>query len=118
MKKDHVYRFSLQFAADSQSRIRAGEFLERSGNKKSAVIVQALNEYIQRHPELENNTLRLYIEEETSLHRDRLESLIRNIVHEQLSCIDFSAKAEECISVPDALDEDISQMLSNLDLFG
>lgn len=44
MKKDGLYRYSLQFPDDSEKRIRAGELLEKLGNKKSAVIVAALND--------------------------------------------------------------------------
>ena len=46
MKKGNVYRFSLQFSADTEPGICAGELLERLGNKKSALVVKALNEFI------------------------------------------------------------------------
>ena len=52
MKKDGKYRFTLQFGSESDEEYRAGEFLEHLGNKKSAVIVAALNEYLTSHPEL------------------------------------------------------------------
>ncbi len=48
MKKDGKYRFSLQFSADSEEQVRAGELLERLGNRKSAVVVAALNDYATR----------------------------------------------------------------------
>ena len=44
MKKDGKYRFTLQFSSDTEEQIRAGELLERLGNKKSAIIVEALND--------------------------------------------------------------------------
>ena len=45
MKLDGKYRFTLQFPADTERRIRAGELLEQLGNRKSAVVVAALCEY-------------------------------------------------------------------------
>ena len=53
MKKDGRYRFTLQFGSDSEEQIRVGEFLESLGNKKSAVMVDVLNEYLLSHPELQ-----------------------------------------------------------------
>lgn len=42
MKRDGVYRFNLQFPADTQEHIRVGEVLERLGKRKSSLIVAAL----------------------------------------------------------------------------
>ena len=52
MKKDGKYRFTLQFGSDTEEQIKAGELLEQLGNKKSAIIVEALNDYMLSHPEL------------------------------------------------------------------
>ena len=50
MKKDGKYRYSLQFGMSSEEEIRAGELLESLGNKKSKVLIAALNEYVTNHP--------------------------------------------------------------------
>lgn len=42
MKKDGKYRFSLQFGADSEEQVKAGELLERLGNKKVQLLLQPL----------------------------------------------------------------------------
>lgn len=42
MKRDGVYRFNLQFPADTQEHIRVGEVLERLGKRKSSLVVVAL----------------------------------------------------------------------------
>ena len=52
MRRQGVYRFSLQFPGDTEERVRAGELLERLGNRKSAVVVAALNQYLDQHPQL------------------------------------------------------------------
>ena len=133
MKKDGLYRFSLQFPADSEKRIRAGELLEKLGNKKSAVIVTALNEYLDNHPEFETQGLRIRIEQENGISRDKLERLIRTLIQEQLQyttepplnvqavektgLIPPSKGEQSKEEMPESLKEDIAQMLANLDMF-
>lgn len=51
MKKDGKYRFSLQFGAETEEQQSVGELLERLGNRKSAVVVAAVSDYILAHPE-------------------------------------------------------------------
>lgn len=133
MKKDGLYRYSLQFPDDSEKRIRAGELLEKLGNKKSAVIVAALNEYLDNHPEFETQGLRIRIEQENGISRDKLERLIRTLIQEQLQhttepplnvqaveesdLIPSSEGEQSKEEMPEALKEDIAQMLANLDMF-
>lgn len=134
MKKDGLYRYSLQFPDDSEKRIRAGELLEKLGNKKSAVIVAALNEYLDNHPEFETQGLRIRIEQENGISRDKLERLIRTLIQEQLQhnttepplkvqtveesgLIPSSEGERSNDEMPEALKEDIAQMLANLDKF-
>ena len=54
MKRDGKYRFSLQFGSETREQVQAGELLERLGNRKSAVVIAALNAYIAAHPSLLN----------------------------------------------------------------
>ena len=133
MKKDGLYRYSLQFPDDSEKRIRAGELLEKLGNKKSAVIVAALNEYLDNHPEFETQGLRIRIEQENGISRDKLERLIRTLIQEQLQHtteppLNVQAVEESSLipslegerykeEMPESLKEDIAQMLANLDVF-
>ena len=49
MKRDGKYRFSLQFGSETREQMQAGELLERLGNRKSAVVIAALNAYIAAH---------------------------------------------------------------------
>ena len=135
MKKDGLYRYSLQFPDDSEKRIRAGELLEKLGNKKSAVIVAALNEYLDNHPEFGTETqgLRIRIEQENGISRDKMERLIRTLIQEQLQHtteppLNVQAVEESSLipslegerskeEMPESLKEDIAQMLANLDMF-
>ena len=119
MKRDGRYRFSLQFGAETESQVRAGELLEKLGNKKSAVVVAALDAYLETHPELCTPALTIRINEENAMRREKLESLILGIVKEQIAHISIATgnNAPASDALPETLEDDIAQMLGNLVLF-
>lgn len=116
MKRDGVYRFNLQFPADTQEHIRAGEVLERLGKRKSSLVVAALGEYLDRHPQWETPEVRIKIEQQSALTREKLEELVRRLVEEKLASLPVSSQEADPV-VEEELDSDISQMLENLELF-
>lgn len=116
MKRDGVYRFNLQFPADTQEHIRVGEVLERLGKRKSSLVVVALGEYLDRHPQWETPEVRIKIEQQSALTREKLEELVRRLVEEKLASLPVSSQ-EADLAVEEELDSDISQMLENLELF-
>ena len=113
MKRNGKYRFTLQFPSDTERRIRAGELLEQLGNRKSAVVVAALCEYADSHPELLTRPVRAKIQTEYASSRAALEELVRSLACEQLA--QGGAAAENNAYT---LDDDIARMLCNLDVFG
>ena len=119
MKKDGKYRYSLQFGAGSAEEIRAGELLERLGNKKSAVIVAALNAYLTAHPDLEDAHCKIEIRMDPVFRRESIEQIIRAVVEENLGALlaDYLATGNSGQDAADKLEEDLAQMLDNLDLF-
>lgn len=114
MKLDGKYRFTLQFPADTERRIRAGELLEQLGNRKSAVVVAALCEYADRHTELLTRPVRAKIQTEYAASRAALEELVRKLVSEQLEQGNAVVEQNNAYT----LDDDIARMLGNLDVFG
>ena len=116
MKREGIYRFNLQFPADTQERIRAGEVLERLGKRKSSLVVAALGEYLDRHPQWETPEVRIKIEQQSALTREKLEELVRRLVEEKLASLPVSSQEADPV-VEEELDSDISQMLENLELF-
>ena len=112
MKRDGRYRFSLQFGAETESQVRAGELLEKLG-------VAALDAYLETHPELCTPALTIRINEENAMRREKLESLILGIVKEQIAHISIATgnNAPASDALPETLEDDIAQMLGNLDLF-
>ena len=130
MKKDGKYRFSLQFGSDSEKQVRAGEFLERLGKKKSIVVVEALNDYLLAHPELqEAHGRKIEVNVSGGYDRHKIEQIIRSIVEEKIAglCvpdvlvansqpIDSKATVSQK-ELPETMEDDIGQMLDNLDFF-
>lgn len=83
MRKDGKYRFTLQFGADSEDQIRVGELLENLGNRKSTIIVSALSDYINAHPELQSGYSKIEVKVAPAFDRSQMERLIRSIVEER-----------------------------------
>lgn len=119
MKKDGKYRFTLQFGSETDEEYRAGEFLERLGNKKSSVIIAALNEYLASHPELQSRYCKIEVKVGSTFNQEKVEQLIRTIVEEKIAMFQFletaTPKKEQ---LPGVLEQDVATMLDNLDLFG
>ena len=119
MKKDGRYRFTLQFGSDSEEQIRVGEFLESLGNKKSAVMVDVLNEYLLSHPELQEAHCKIEVKVASGYNQDKMEQIIRKVVEERIAkmqLIEIQAEASQD-EIPETMEDDIAQMLDNLDLF-
>lgn len=119
MKKDGKYRFTLQFGSESDEECRAGEFLEHLGNKKSAVIVAALNEYLTSHPELQSPYCKIEVKVGSNFNQEKVEQIIRTIVEEKMAMLQLSGTATpRADQVPETLEQDVATMLDNLELFG
>ena len=108
----------------------AGEFLERLGKKKSIVVVEALNDYLLAHPELqEAHGRKIEVNVSGGYDRHKIEQIIRSIVEEKIAglCvpdvlvansqpIDSKATVSQK-ELPETMEDDIGQMLDNLDFF-
>ena len=116
MKQDGMYRYCIQFRAHTESEIRAGELLEKLGRKKSAVIIAALLEYMDNHPELTDGDQSHVTVNTMSL--DALEAHISRLIEEKLRGIELPPNGE---NIPHEQAEEISQdimdMLDDLTLF-
>lgn len=122
MKKDGKYRFSLQFSDDTAEGRKAGELLESYGNRKSMIIVAALNEYLVAHPELDQENCSVEVSVTPLVSPDELERMVRRVVEErisgkQLQNISFDEQEGKGETDLKELETDVSQMLDNLDFF-
>ena len=117
MKKDGKYRYSLQFGMSSEEEIRAGELLESLGNKKSKVLIAALNEYVTNHPELESERCELRISYQ-SIPMELLETKIRQLVEERLGSVTTFPQTNTAVQEQvEHVSQDIVDMLGDLELF-
>lgn len=116
MRGKGKYRFSLQFGADSPKHVRIGELLERCGNRKSLLIIEALDEYLRSHPDAE-------IQGALSIKRgeadgEELKQMIRSVVEDQIAEIWKNGSRHELPFDAGVTGEnDLSQMLDNINLF-
>lgn len=118
MKKDGKYRFSLQFNSETEEQFRAGELLERMGNRKSHLVVAALNKYMESHPELKSKDCKVEIKLTPSYDQAKIEQMIQNIVEQRLTGMQISGIQDNSKNgQQEALEEDIAKMLDNLDMF-
>ena len=127
MKKDGKYRFSLQFSDATEENRIVGDLLERMGNRKSILIVDAVREYLLHHPELQEENCKIEISITPVETPEKLEQLVRQMVEEKIALyqtVDSTGyrSAEGVEKVPqteteDNREEDVSQMLDNLDFF-
>jgi hypothetical protein len=118
MKKDGIYRFSLQFRADTEEQIRAGELLERLGNKKSQVIVAALNEYMKTHPELEKKDCTFSVKTIPLYSREHIELIVHEILQNQMGNMKVPLNMPiEIENLQSNSTDDVVQMLNNIDMF-
>ena len=117
MIKDGKYRYTIQFGMRTEEEQRAGELLENMGNKKSPVIVAALNEYVDRHPELLSGKTVIQYRLNT-LPPEQLKEMIRQLIEERLgSGIPVQMQTEVAQDNAKQVSNDILDMLSDLDCF-
>ena len=118
MKRDGKCRFSLQFGSEAREQVQAGELLERLGNRKSAVVIAALNAYIAAHPELAEPAP-VSVKIDGGIRREALEQMIRSIIDERIANGQLLAGGVETpsIQMQEDLNVDIAAMISNLELF-
>lgn len=121
MIKDGKYRFTLQFGMRTAEEQKAGSLLEQLGKKKSPVVVAALNEYMERHPEILSGNARIQFHV-SGPEPDQLEQMIRRLIDERLGAATppLAEKQEELqkLPLPDSqISSDILEMLSDLDMF-
>lgn len=119
MIRDGKYRYTLQFGMDTAEERQAGQFLEQLGNRKSPIIVAALNKYLEGNPGLLDGRVHIQVHV-SDLNTRMLEDKIRQLIEERLSSgvpLPAPAAANPHENV-EQVSADILEMLNDLDSFG
>lgn len=121
--RDDRYRFSLQWSADTEEKVRVGSLLERMGNKKSDFIVMAVMDYLQRHPDTDIPGTKIKITYHPVHTKEQLLAMVRDMVRSSMSELMngktvVSAEDNQYSEMPPGPSEqDIDAMLASLKLF-
>ena len=118
VKTPDKYRFTLQWDAESEEKIRAGNFLESLGNRKSEFIVMAVTEYLTAHPETQAAGRGPRIIVRPSFTQEQIKAMIMAAVEEKLAGIVSDPRnPTNPHTEPAVIEPDIDEMLKNLDVF-
>ena len=118
MRKSDKYRFSLQWGAETAEKIRAGDFLESLVNRKSELVVVAMNEYMDSHPEMLTKDQKPQIVIKPTITREQMKTMVLALIEEKLTGISLKANEADVTEHNSMVSEiDIDEMLKNLDLF-
>lgn len=118
MKTSDGYRFNLQFKNLSDAQRQVGDFLEWQGNKKSEIIVTAMVEFLQAHPELLNadnpvKVITTYGFSEETLNQ-RIEAMVRKVAGQITATPE---KIEAAISSKITKDNALDILMDGLEMF-
>lgn len=122
MRTDDGYRFSLGWSGNSEERRAVGELLETLNNRKSDLVVQAVWEYIQTHPEVAQPDSKVVIKVHATPTDEQMLAKIKRMVEESMQKIldnaKFTGMQTQVSTQQEELSEaDLDDMLMNLDIF-
>lgn len=123
MRTGDRFRFSLQWGADTEEKIKAGQLLEQMNNKKSELVVLALTEYIAAHPEVVVPGSKVVITVQPTQTAAELEAMVKRLAKAAtqellagMSLVPAGTHANDIATTGPSQDI-LDQMLDNLDMF-
>lgn len=122
MRRGDGYRFSLGWSNNSVEKRTVGDLLEALNNRKSDLVVQAVWEYIQSHPELAQPDAKVIISVQSTQTDEQMlaqiKHMIEDTVQRRLEGIKLAEPNEQPQEKPSGpSDADLDEMLANLDIF-
>lgn len=123
LHRDDKFRFTLQWGTDTQEKIAVGTLLEQLGNKKSYLVIVAVMEYIQRHPEIAAPGAEVKIAYQPTQTREQLMEMVKTMtkaaVEELLAGKSLVPAGDIQQAAPPAgpSDQDLDTMLAGLKFF-
>ena len=119
MKKDGKYRFTLQFPAVTDEQIAVGELLESMGNRKSALIVDAVLHFVQTQQQDQPQAIAFKQPHSPRVSRETLKSIVRELLSEEplAQASDTQAPLPSADPPNAPQGSELETMLNNLSLF-
>ena len=124
MRRDDKYRFSLSWGSDTAEKIAVGDLLEKLKNRKSDLIVQAVWEYIENHPEVMAENAKIVITVQSTPTDEqtlaKIQQMIDASVERLKDSMKFQIQQEKQVEqvAPTVLNQkDLDDMLDNLTIF-
>lgn len=123
LRRDDKFRFTLQWGTDTQEKLTVGTLLEQLGNKKSYLVIVAVMEYIQRHPEIAAPGAEVKIAYQPTQTKEQLMEMVKAMtkaaVEELLAGKSLVSTEDSQQAVPPAgpSDQDLDTMLAGLKFF-
>lgn len=124
MRRDDKYRFSLSWGRDTAEKIAVGDLLEKLKNRKSDLIVQAVWEYIENHPEVMAENAKIVITVQSTPTDEqtlaKIQQMIDASVERLKDSMKFQIQQEKQVEqvAPTVLNQkDLDDMLDNLTIF-
>lgn len=122
MRRDDKYRFTLGWSSDSNEKAAVGDLLERLKNHKSDLVVQAVWEYIQRHPEVLVSEAKIVITVHSTPTDEQTMTKIQSMIDASMEKLKSSLKQLGEQALPESeptgpSQQDLDDMLSHLDIF-
>lgn len=122
MRTDDGYRFSLGWSNSSTEKRTVGELLEALNNRKSDLVVQAVWEYIQAHPEIVQPGTKVVINVQSTPTDEQMLAKIKRMVEDSIQkklegkkLVDNPEQHQDAPNGPS--ETDLEDMLANLDIF-
>lgn len=114
----NLYRFNLSFKRSSEEAERAGEFLSRLGHKKSSVIIAAVNEFQDNHPEMFQD-MRVNVSVSPRYELEDIKRMIAELVTQKVNEIADRIPAANTAAeeIGSEVSEGVNAMLENLGVF-
>lgn len=122
MRRDDKYRFSLGWRSDTTEKAAVGDLLERLKNRKSDLVVQAVWEYIQRHPEVLVPEAKIVITVRSTPTDEQTMTKIQSMIDASMERLKSSLEQLGAQMLPESeptgpSQQDLDEMLSHLDVF-
>lgn len=115
MFRNGKYRYTLEFSGETEQAIRVGRFLEACKNKKSRIVIPAIDAYLTAHPDLLSPRMEIVLSHDNGLSKGEILKLIEAEIAKVASSQEFESRVQVAPDI--ILESELDTMLDDLDAF-